>query len=257
MEGGEAPMKPDFASHTLLHFLDRFIYRSARSTPEKSKGSSIMQPLQGTSSASVLLTGRSTSTQLSVNSEQFWRKQLSQVAVDEVFFHQYFTHMGKSSTTRNRQEIRQMKQQNDRQEKEDGDDENEDEIWKALVDSRPEVEGDMSSDDDIGFEDSEEDLEDYDDDTSEVDIEGDGAIEDDSGNSDIQMVDEDTDLELEGDGDSSEIDNDDTDGLSLSQLPGKNTLQRSKRRKLKNLPTFASAEDYAELLAKEVDGREE
>ena len=260
MDGGEAPMKPDFASHTLIHFLDRFIYKSARSTPEKPKGASIMQSLPGTSSANVLMTSRSTDTHKpSVNSEQFWRKQLAQVAEDEVFFHQYFTHMGKSVTTKSRQETRQLKRHSNLGEGEDGHDGNEDEIWKALVESRPEIEGDTSSGDDLGFDDSGEDLEDYDDDDSDVDMEEDSAPEDESEKSDLQMADEeDTDLDLEEEGVSSENDQGDTaDVLSPIQPPGKNTLQKSKRRKLRSLPTFASVDDYADLLADEADDQEQ
>ena len=43
--------KPDPTLHTLMHFLDRFVYRNPKSKTGTTHGSSIMQPLAGTSRA--------------------------------------------------------------------------------------------------------------------------------------------------------------------------------------------------------------
>ena len=138
------PPKPDLASHTLTHFLDRFVYRNAKASAGGPRGSSIMQPLAGGDNKGILLSNRSTQGgQQPVNSEAFWRKKAEDVAVDEVFFHTYFNQIGKGKQAAGKKNAAKTAEDSDNE------DENEDEIWQALVDSRPEVEGPSDDDSDL------------------------------------------------------------------------------------------------------------
>jgi ribosome biogenesis protein MAK21 len=69
-----------------MHFLDRFVYRNAKKNAS-TKGSSIMQPLANRRDGGVLLTKGAAGmdpNSIPMNSEQFWRKKVEQVPVDEV-----------------------------------------------------------------------------------------------------------------------------------------------------------------------------
>ena len=253
MSDEKMPPKPDLASHTLSSFLDRFVYRNAKAAAGGPKGTSIMQPLSGGDGRGILLSNRSTQNRHEpVNTEAFWRKKAEDVPVDDVFFHKYFSQIGKAKQASDK------KKKEKQTGREDGDEsENEDEIWQALVDSRPEVEGGDSDDEDMEML----DLDDSGDASSDdgIDIESD----------DEKMVDVDgedaaswEDEEEEGGGRGEDL------GEDLDEL-FKNELQkvqeeeageekdeetsRQKRRRLKNLPTFASAEDYAEMLDNDED----
>ncbi|KAL9000060.1 MAG: hypothetical protein Q9188_005753, partial [Gyalolechia gomerana] len=113
------PPKPDLASHTLIHFLDRFVYRNPKTTTP-ARGASIMQPLS--SSPAFDTTNNNKSALLSsapsfkdrikdpVNSEAFWKLEKDKVAADEVFFHKYFSAVGKGrEKARGRKERRKRK----------------------------------------------------------------------------------------------------------------------------------------------------
>jgi ribosome biogenesis protein MAK21 len=87
--------KPDLTIHTLSHFLDRFVYRTPKTTPGM-RGSSIMQPLAGGDTSGLLVTSaRSGKPQEAVNSESFWQKKTEDIAAEDVFFHDYFNRLGK------------------------------------------------------------------------------------------------------------------------------------------------------------------
>jgi len=251
------PPKPDLASHSLIHFLDRFVYKNAKSAPAGPKGSSIMQPLAGSvSNASILVSSRSTKGLENVNSEAFWRKKAEDVAVEDVFFHKYFSQIKKADKTSKKKE-----KQKDGESDEENDD---DEIWQALVNSRPEIEGadedDESDLDMLDLDDSEASSAASD---AEVDVDF-GNSEDEADNSDGGAniwEDEDEDMVDVGSDDEEEGD-EDMDALfkkeleKNSQLPEESIDKlsgRKKKKKMKGLPTFASADDYAELLAREED----
>ncbi|TGO27526.1 hypothetical protein BPAE_0040g00070 [Botrytis paeoniae] len=256
------PPKPDLASHTLTHFLDRFVYRNAKAAAGAPKGSSLMQPLAGGASQGILVSNRGTKVQQSVNSEAFWRKKAEDVAVDEVFFHKYFNQIGKGKDASKKKEKKKG------EDGEDDEDEDEDEIWQALVESKPDIEGPESDEDDL-------DMDDFD--MSEDDSEGDVDIEGSDDEVDVEGEDEDMQDAEEDDGEGifSEEDDDlkdsddeagsDMDALFEAELQRakspeaeeeKKETSRSKKRRLKNLPTFASAEDYAAMLDKD-DGDED
>lgn len=246
--------KPDPTIYTLMNFLDKFSFRNAKSKNQSVHGSSIMQPMSGTSKAAdYLITARDGDrTHDPLNSEQFWRKKVDDVRVDEVFFHTYFEKAGKA---------KQADKKAKKNKKGDSEGESdEDEIWQALVKSRPDVEGDGG--DDEGFSDIDmDDMMSDDDDTGGVNM--DDGVELNLGSDDEeeaagQAVDEDEDDDFENfdlddedgfmdDEDEVPVDidmNDDTD-VDEDQ---KGDKKKSKKRKLKHLPTFASAEDYAKLI---------
>jgi ribosome biogenesis protein MAK21 len=247
------PPKPFLESHTLTHFLDKFVYRNAKATAGAPRGGSIMQPLSGGDSRGILLSGRATQIrQEPVNTEAFWRKKAEDVSVDEVFFHKYFNQIGKGKEASNKKKAAPKVGEASENE----DDENEDEIWQALVDSRPEVEGPSDDDSDLEMD----DLEDSDvASISEVDVEGDGdegAEVAGSEVSEIRGLFDDDDAELGSDEDApSDMDELFEKELQRAQKSGEKTEEtsRQKKRMLKNLPTFASMEDYAEMLDNDDD----
>ncbi|KAF1831488.1 CBF-domain-containing protein [Decorospora gaudefroyi] len=244
--------KPDPTIYTLMNFLDKFSFRNAKTKTQAAHGSSIMQPMSGTSKASsYLISARDGDrTHDPLNSEQFWRRKVDDVRVDEVFFHTYFEKSGKA-----KQADRKTKKKDRR--KDDSEDESgEDEIWQALVKSRPDVEGDGGDDDDL----SDFNMDDVmsDDDAGDMD----GGVEINLGS------DDDDDVEMDGqpmaddeedDFENFDLDDDDEDAFvdSDADVPVDIDMddddenkdgRKTKKRKLKSLPTFASADDYAKLL---------
>ncbi|CRG85049.1 Ribosome biogenesis protein MAK21 [Talaromyces islandicus] len=271
--------KPDLTIHTLTHFLDRFIYRNAKASVGL-RGSSIMQPLAGSDSHDLLVnaSGLSSRTRSEpLNSEAFWRKQAEEVAAEDVFFHEYFNRLGKDKHAKKSKKSDRAGGDDDAE----GSD-NESEIWQALVDSRPELEGD-DDDDDLDMDDLESayDNDEEDDggvifnDASDDEDEMEDAAEDDeaeaaaefktakAGTSDDEEEDEDafdmdaSDEEAFRDSDEDVPSDFELGGVEVPSSPADKDAKgsRQKKRKLRHLPTFASADDYAALLADEDDGQ--
>jgi ribosome biogenesis protein MAK21 len=244
--------KPDPTIYTLMNFLDKFSFRNAKTKAQGVHGSSIMQPMSGTSKAAdYLITSREGDrTHDPLNSESFWRKKVDDVRDDEVFFHTYFEKAGKAKAADKKAKKKSKK------DADDSDDESgEDEIWKALVKSRPEVEGD-GLDDDIDI--------DMDDMMSDSDAEG-GVTMDDGVELNLGSDDEEPEAPTPADDEDDDFENfdlDDEDGfmddeddipvdLDMGDEEGDDDAKdgrKKKKRKLKQLPTFASAEDYAKLI---------
>ena len=243
------PEKPDLASHTLIHFLDRFVYRNPKKAAAGPRGASIMQPLAGGDSSGLLVTAQSKKgIQAPVNTEAFSKMSAEKVEPDEVFFHRYFNSVGRGKGRK--------VQKKEKNAEKDGEDE--EEIWKALVDSRPELEGSESGED---F--------DMDDLESEVEGSGEEALNDtEVADSEGVVIDSGED---DDDDEGMHFDDDDDDALlgSDDDVPGdfdeafmrevqlgpkekeaelESEKPRQKKRRLKNLPTFASVEDYAAML---------
>lgn len=250
------PSKPDPSLHTVMHFLDRFVYRNARTKTDSARGSSLMQPMAGSAAADLLIKKRDGSrNELPLNSEAFWLKKSEDVAADEVFFHEYFNQSKKKVMT--------AKERKQSKKDEASDDEDEEEIWKALVNSQPDIEGidedeeGFSDVDDFAYEDDDmdvgDDLEGGDEEALEgadaEDSDGFDAADLDSG--DDAFLDSDVEVDIPSAEDEKEEDTgkpDDTKGkVSRSKE------QRDRKKKLKQLPTFASAEDYAKLLGDDDD----
>lgn len=246
--------KPDPTIYTLMNFLDKFSFRNAKAKTQAAHGNSIMQPMAGTSKASdYLITSRDGDrTHDPVNSESFWRKKVDDVRDDEVFFHTYFEKAGKAKQA--------DKKAKKNKKKDDSDDESgEDEIWKALVKSRPEVEGDGGDDD---FDDLDMDEMMMSDSDAEGGVTMDDGVELNLGSDDDDEeeapapADDDDDDDFENfDLDDEDAFMDDEDDIPVDLDMGDDAGdadtkdgRKKKKRKLKQLPTFASADDYAKLI---------
>ncbi|KAF2866690.1 CBF/Mak21 family-domain-containing protein [Massariosphaeria phaeospora] len=278
--------KADPTIYTLMNFLDKFSFRNAKTKTQAAHGSSIMQPMAGTSKATDYLITARDGDRLHdpVNSEQFWRKKIDDVRVDEVFFHKYFEKAGKAK------HVAKKEKKKRKQDEDEESDAGEDEIWKALVNSRPDVEGEDGDDD--GFSDIDMDgmmSDDADDAEGGVgmdegvelnlgsDDEGPAGaeIDDDDDEDDAldgldlddedALVDSDDDVPLDMDMDMDMNDDTDVEDPTPSSKSknvkdkGKdsdNGKKSNKKRKLKHLPTFASAEDYAKLIGGDDDDSE-
>ncbi|OAL50617.1 CBF-domain-containing protein [Pyrenochaeta sp. DS3sAY3a] len=247
--------KPDPTIYTLMNFLDKFSFRNAKSKSQGVHGSSIMQPMSGTSkAASYLISARDGDrTNDPVNSEQFWRKKVDDVRVDEVFFHTYFEKAGKAK-------LADKKAKKKDKRRDDSEDESgEDEIWQALVKSRPDVEGDGGDDDDLSDFDMDDMSDDEagdmdggvelnlgsDDDDDTVNVDGQPAEDDDDDFENFDLDDEDAFMDSDAD---VPVDIDMNDDTDVDDDKKDKDGRKTKKRKLKSLPTFASAEDYAKLI---------
>jgi len=291
--------KPDLTIHTLTHFLDRFVYRTPKASTA-SRGASIMQPLAGGDAADRLVEAHKSALHaVPLNSENFWKKKAEDVAAEDVFFHQYFNRVNKDKGKgkKGKGGVDPVERDEEDIDDIDGISEDEDEIWKALVDSRPDLEADVDSDDDL-------DLDDLDSAYSDEDGEGEAAGDDEvifNDESDVPSDEEMEEAEFDGFDDEEaaapapakkgkksakkEEPEDDEDAFDMDvsddeafldsdedlpsdmelggvELPAADTApsasasasERKKRRKLKHLPTFASADDYAALLGDEDEG---
>ncbi len=247
----EIPPKPDLSLNTLIHFLDRFVYRNPKAT-NAPRGASIMQPMAGGDSSALLVSAYSSksSTEQPVNSEAFWKQTTEKVNADEVFFHKYFSKLGRGKEKASK---KKTERKPDAEDSEDEDDE--DEIWKALVESRPEL--DDGSDSGFGDEDIESDMEAMDDDELDSEL----GKEDESANGHLAEGAEGL-PDLDDEDDEALLDSDDevpsdlegsfakevTSSKPESVVEPETGKRGGKRRRLKNLPTFASADDYAKML---------
>jgi len=258
------PGKPDLTLHTLIHFLDRFVYKNAKlSDTTKMRGSSIMQPMANEDTRSVLVSSTGPR-RLPVNSAEFLAKQDGDIAAEDAFFHQYFKTLGKSGTP-----AKKAKKPKDVDEADEGSDD-EDEVWRAMMNNAPDLEG-LDEDDDDGFSDMEGfeeamDDEEGEDQDEEPASDADMVMEDDDGSVDIEAgIFDDSEDEADGvnaaDGDTDK-DESDFEGLSdedaaKDKKPSQKTIQkredRDRKKKLKALPTFASAADYQTMLDDEED----
>ncbi|KAH9430808.1 hypothetical protein MCOR02_008135 [Pyricularia oryzae] len=237
--------KPELSNHTLIQFLDKFVYRNAKTT-EITRGGSIMQPVVASGTAANAASSGKTQ-RPTVNSETFWNLKSKDVAAEDVFFHEYFSQVGKPGQISRAAKREQKRAQDGAQD--DEEEEGEDEIWQALVDSRPEIQGDDDGYADMGFSDGDDDdlgslLEDMSDSDEDEDMLG------------AEQVD------VEGDegvvfNDFSESEGETEGGAPLDEAAEakrlRNKASREKKKQMKALPTFASADDYAHMLAQEED----
>lgn len=257
------PPKPDLSSHSLIQFLDRFVYRNPKTTPA-ARGFSIMQPLAGVDSSGILLNSLRPKSRSKdpVNSEAFWKMESEKVDPDEVFFHKYFSSLGKE---KERAKERKRKKAG-KADAGDGEDEDEEEIWKALVESRPEIEGsgEDEGEEDMDMEDLESEMGRTEDEDGGEDVEavvnGEGEVKtgdesevEEMDESDHEAVDlgEDDEAMLESDEElPSDLEKTFERGVKESEaaVGSSDTGKRRDKRRLRNLPTFASAEDYADMI---------
>ena len=226
------PSKPTLDQHTLIQFLDRFVYRNPKKHPNKWHGASIMQPRAAGDSRGQLLAPPQAGPagKQPVNSTAFASLGAHDVSADEVFFHNYFRKMGPSKA---------KKKDKKKLDTEDSDEEvtGEDAVWQALVDSRPDIEG--SESDDVGL-----DAGDFSDDSA-LDL----AMNDLSSGSDMES-DEGEMLEAGELDEPTDTATEEEEKLLEERTRKTSRNEESKRRKkqLRELPTFASADDYAAMV---------
>ncbi|EPX72936.1 ribosome biogenesis protein Noc1 [Schizosaccharomyces octosporus yFS286] len=263
VQGKKIEGKPDLSLHTLSHFLDKFAYRN----PKKSaaaKGYSIMQPLAGSVSKGIVSTGTGQGN-VPMNSEQFIEKQESEIPVDELFFHRFFN----DKYIKGKQSNKKKVSVNEEGEMD------EDEVWKALVDSKPNLEMDEEESDFdeeamdeamADFSDGEEveqpkePSEEAEESAEEEEDEGqmfsdeeteprqnaaDAPNTEEGGSEDeMQLLEDEEDLLPFEDGEDEE-----SEGEEERREKEEKSSKKNKRRKtLKDLPVFADADSYAHLL---------
>lgn len=256
------PPKPDLSLHTLVHFLDDFVKKNPKKIfqplPESDKEKKPLIKFRG---ESIMQPAAFASTHLSRAAAQaYYYKEQDGIAPEEVFFHKYYSIVGKGKEKGDKQKAqRQRKDKDGSEDANDDDDDDEDEIWQAIVDSKPELDGSDPSDEDMG------ELE-----SSGDEVRGASVLEDDDGfRSDdwggVEMGEDDEMSELGEEG--KELLDSDEDvpfdlegsfghddqvqllgGEPPSVLPEESRRGKKRRKMLKNLPTFASADDYAEML---------
>ena len=243
-----------------------------------------MQPLAGGDTSDRLVVAGQATSHVPLNSESFWKKKAEDVSAEDVFFHEYFNRVGKDKDKARAKKAGKDPVAQDEEDVEGSD--NESEVWQALVDSRPELE-DAGSDDDLDMDDLESA---YDADEKEDEAEGsdEGVIFNDESDpeedieepesleppaktktkaskkaKDEEPSDEDDDFDMDISDEEAFIGSDEelelpldmgADGEEEEEEQEKPKDGGKKKRKLKHLPTFASADDYAALLDQEDDG---
>lgn len=250
------PGKADLTLHTLMHFLDRFVYKNAKLSEIRPRGASIMQPMVNDSRHGVLIAPTAAGkAQLPVTSEEFRSKQDKDVAADEVFFHQYFASLGKDVKTKTLKDKAVYD--------EDMVSDDEDAVWDAMMKSAPELEAAEDSEDDLSMSDLESAM------ASDSDEDAGGAAK--VGSSDDEGVDvepgifdDDDDQEMDDGADDDDdvpdfaaVDSDeelsDEEEVEEPAEESKSSKNRAQGKKFKALPTFASVEDYAKMLEDDED----
>ncbi|KAI9306051.1 CBF/Mak21 family-domain-containing protein [Cunninghamella echinulata] len=248
---------PDLHHFTLMNFLDRFVYRNPKKQ-QTTKGSSLMQPLANRRDGGVLLSRGAASLQsnnIPLNSEEFWRKKVDQVPVDEIFFHKYFNQKASNKPTA----TSKISKTGDEEEDE------ENEIWRAMMASVP---GGLD-DDELALEDEDDEeddeamrallMESDDEEEGAEEVEGlneddedsDGLEDMESFESELNHVDDIEFLNASSMDDESDIE---VQKKTKRKTSGTSDQPSKKKKKTQELPTFASYEDYATLLDKEEDG---
>ncbi|KAF8608211.1 CBF-domain-containing protein [Ceratobasidium sp. AG-I] len=280
LTGAQLTATPDLGLNTLTHFLDRFVYRNPKKL--KPRTVSVMHPAaHDPDGTRVRLMKDTVDSATTVNDEAFWKKNVKDVPADQLFFHKFFlkkmekqqaragkaekrkkdAKSGKSDGSESEDEHSAAESGSDDSESESENELDEEDVWKAMQSSMPEIQQDIEDDDSIpsGLDDMSDDDSDGDDgsdgDSDESEADGsepeslpEGGMPDDLGDSDEALEfgeDEDDLIELS---EGAELSSDDepVDGKRKKATPAES--KREKRRKLRALPTFASAEDYAKMI---------
>ena len=242
------PPKPDPTLHTLIHFLDRFTYKNAKTHPNVVRGISIMQPSASTNAHDVLIRDRGAGlTEMPLNNETFWSKPSDSVAADQVFFHQYF------NRTENKKRKKSGKVQKETASVDDSS-EGEQEIWDALVQSNTELQ-DGNGDEDLDMDDLDSEMN-YSDDSALANVEKPQENESDGQQDGLDINNEENEqLLLESEEEEEDSDDyDQEEDMKPTAKVGTNKSRSEKRKELKNLPMFAAVDEYASLLANEEEG---
>lgn len=285
-ESEEAVAKPDLGLYTLTHFLDRFVYRNAKQK-NVTRGTSIMQPLFGGSqiNSSILVKASDIrANEVPVNTENWLNKKINDIKPDEKFFYQYFSTKQNAIKKVNKNETRGFDDVES--------DLDEEEVWDALVKSRPDVEDDSENDgfgsmsdysdsddsdanEDANEEDNSDEAQVFEDELSEGEVaafddmfanggedEANNSADDDSADDQFfSFRDENGDELSSSDDEPAQQPEEDEKAQKPSSAKkrsneeypeearkAKNKLKKQKRKEIKNLPLFASADDYSKYL---------
>ena len=233
LDNAEMPPKPDLTMHSLANFLDHFVKQNPKKSHAGPRGSSYMQPLTSGDQRTLFVPVGDRADGTAFTSENFWRKGAEKVDPSEAFFHKYYSMRAKRKEgTGNKKKKKLDRKHGSDSESEEADEE---EIWKALVDSRPELEQD---DEDADMDDLESAMED-DEDQQIIEDEGE------DGEGELGL-DEDMEDVL---GEDDEVpESEDAAALATPAELLDKGAKRRKKQKFRHLPTFALAEDYADML---------
>ncbi|EJT98063.1 CBF-domain-containing protein [Dacryopinax primogenitus] len=271
----------DLGLNTIIHFLDRFVYRNPKKP--RPKGTSAMQPsVSGLERPGIVrLTRGYQGDAGTVNNPSFWSQKAAYIPVDKLFFHQYFAqrsgrHQAKvdkvskrkkghkdsesQASSREDSEGEHMVTEGemDADQTDAGSEESEDEaeVWKAMKASMPkfeDVDDDMDSADIEDMEDDMRDISDLSpddsDDAFENDLEDDDAAVPEPYDTDDGANEDDADDFYQFDEEDLVDMDDEVDELPTGEkrkVSGGHGM--GKRRKLRQLPTFATYEDYKEMI---------
>ncbi|KAJ7043063.1 CBF/Mak21 family-domain-containing protein [Mycena alexandri] len=274
----------DLSLNTISHFLDRFVYKNPKMVKPnannvnvvvgKGKGASAMQPAaSGLEGGGVkLMKGEMGVLEDRVNEGGFLKKKESDVPVDQLFFHKFFSRKSEKEKAQSAKRRKNRDEDSDEEEdEEDGaeDDDDADEsgeemdltgdeakkTWRrrrAMQASMPRAAGD----DDL-MEESDEMPSDFDEDNEDDDDDDDAlSLVEGSDNEDLVPLDADfpglieyegSDGEGQGGGDGEE---EEWGGISQGgdKKRKREDSSNQRRKKLRSLPTFASYEDYAKMI---------
>lgn len=209
-----------------------------------------------------------------VNEEDFWRKKVQDVPANQLFFHKFFNKKREKHDLKKEKIGKRKINQEDESEEEsaaknsDGgsdSDKEEAEIWKAMKNSLPTAEAagaDVDSDESEELHISEDEDEDEDEQISSKEASDEEADSADDSGSDAGLNFEEEEDDLVGSNDeapdgllhfSSEDEPGEWGGIGttvLGKRKGKaeETTGKKKKRKLRDLPLFASFEDYEGLI---------
>lgn len=160
LRGEKVTSNADLTLNTLMHFLDRFVFKNPKKRSGV-KGSSIMQPSLSDAKDDVLV--RRTDAPLSyVNTADFWMQNPDNIPPDQQFFFRYFQTKLKRSNAPPEKPKKQTdaddaldeeERENEYDDEDDAigsEDEDEKEIWKAMKSSMPKEDemDDLNEDDD-------------------------------------------------------------------------------------------------------------
>lgn len=283
--GEQLTGSPDISLNTLISFLDKFVYRNPKKTAA-AKGASIMQPaaVSDHTGTVIRMRGARTGDSAFVNSEAFWRKKVEDVPVDQLFFHKFFSaklarkeaakkKKGKAEDSDDEMSGAEfpesLGEESDEEEEkgaEEGEEEESDaeeaEIWRAMQGNMPDAGDDMGLSDDSdsdgadvdyssdeggeeaeAAEESDDEIDDDAGDRDEVSDDDDFPSFDDSDDEDLIPLDEMPD-EVLGGSDEEEEEEDEEAGAKRKRRDER----KERRKKRKEMPAFASYEDYAKLI---------
>ena len=220
--------------HSLSNFLDHFARQHAKKPSSGLRGDALMQPLKGADERTLFVPGRLKG-EMPANPVRFWKMDVESVEPSQVFLHTYYGLKGKGKEAADK---KKKQRKNDGVGDTGSGEEEEDAIWKALVNSKPEIDDGGEISDDLDMDGLESAMEDE----SDQGMDG----QDFSGNSDGPDFSEDDAAFIDSDDES--LLNDDATGNQNTSDRGDSERPSKKRKRLKSLPTFASVEDYAAML---------